>query len=239
MGEGDLAKITVKYNQDNHVLHISLQKTLKDLKDMVYEKTKLDPPLQKLMFKGELRGDTKTLEELKIRKRRTRILLVGSSLDDIMEVNAGPDAAKKSAKSNNSNSSSSSSDDELWCAKKEHDKIVKLGPPLQSTKGLKDKNLPMPSDGMLHGIRDKNGTPVRLIFKSRIEQLWISTKTGSTKIHYQQIRDVKSQAIKGSEEYHIVSLIIKQTKYFLYYVPAQYVRAVRIAILGFSYADLL
>lgn len=50
--------------------------------------------LQKLMFKGILKGEDKALDELGV-KPNTRIMVVGSSLQEVMSLSAVPTAEEK------------------------------------------------------------------------------------------------------------------------------------------------
>jgi hypothetical protein len=77
---------------------------------------------------------------------------------------------------------------------------------------------------------------VRVTFKVFVGELWISSATDTQKIMFAQIRSVVSEPIQGREEYHIVSLQLgtsEVARYYLYFVPAQYVRAIKNAITDF------
>jgi len=76
---------------------------------------------------------------------------------------------------------------------------------------------------------------VRLTFKLEMDQLWIGTKERTEKVPLNSIKNVVSEAILGQEEYHIVALQLgptEQSRYFIYWVPAQFVDAIKEAILG-------
>ena len=90
---------------------------------------------------------------------------------------------------------------------------------------------PAPLSGMLN----KHGGKVRLTFKMEQDQLWIGTKERTEKIGMSSIKNVLSEPIEGHPGYHIVSLQLGPTQassYFVYWVPAQYVDAIKDAILG-------
>ncbi|VDP37153.1 unnamed protein product [Soboliphyme baturini] len=85
------------------------------------------------------------------------------------------------------------------------------------------------------GLVNKLGNKVRLTFKLELDQVWIGTKERTDKIMMNQIRNVISEPIDGHEDYCIMALQLGTTdasNYWLYWVPAQYVDAIRQAILG-------
>ena len=68
-----------------------------------------------------------------------------------------------------------------------------------------------------------------------LDQLWLGTKERTEKLPMNSIKAVVSEPIKGQEEYHIMALQLGPTeasRYFIYWVPAQYVDAIKDAILG-------
>lgn len=82
---------------------------------------------------------------------------------------------------------------------------------------------------------NKHGGKVRLTFKLESDQLWLSTKERTEKLPMGSIKNIVSEAIEGHEEYHIVGLQLGPTdasKYWIYWVPAQYIEAIKTAILG-------
>ena len=89
----------------------------------------------------------------------------------------------------------------------------------------------MPLSGMLN----KHGGKVRLTFKLELDQLWIGTKERTEKLGMSSIKSVVSEPIDDHDEYHILALQLGPTeasRYWIYWVPAQYVDAIKEAILG-------
>ncbi|KAL1444158.1 hypothetical protein MTO96_045656, partial [Rhipicephalus appendiculatus] len=87
----------------------------------------------------------------------------------------------------------------------------------------------------LSGMLNKSGGKVRLTFKLELDQVWIGTKERTEKINMSSIKQVISEAIEGHEEYHIMALQLGTTeasRYWIYWVPAQYVDAIKETILG-------
>lgn len=93
---------------------------------------------------------------------------------------------------------------------------------------------------------------MRLTFKLENDQLWLSTKERTEKLPMGSIKSIVSEPIEGHEEYHIMVclnffLIIifylnlwqglqlgptEASRYWIYWVPAQYVDAIKDAVLG-------
>lgn len=83
--------------------------------------------------------------------------------------------------------------------------------------------------------RNKSGDKARLSFKLESDQLWIGTRQRTLKVPMSSIHDVVSEPIEGHEEYHMVAIQLGPTeasRYWLYWIPAQYVAAIKTTILG-------
>jgi len=94
--------------------------------------------------------------------------------------------------------------------------------------------VPLPVEP-LNGMVNKGGGKVRLTFKLEADQVWIGTKERTEKVSMQSIRDIVSEPIEGHEEYHMLALQLGPTeasRYWIYWVPAQYVDAIKETILG-------
>lgn len=97
----------------------------------------------------------------------------------------------------------------------------------------KNENCSLPYEPIFG--KNKSGGKVRLTFKLEMDQLWIGTKERTDKIPMTSIKDVISEPIQGHEEYHIMGIQLGPTaasRYWIYWVPAQYVKAIKRAILG-------
>ena len=81
----------------------------------------------------------------------------------------------------------------------------------------------------------QDGGNVRLTFKLESDELWIGTKERTHKLPMNSIKSVHSEAIKDHEEYSIVGIqtgpTVKST-IWVYWVPSQYVDAIKDTILG-------
>ena len=87
----------------------------------------------------------------------------------------------------------------------------------------------------LTGMLNKYGNKVRLTFKLELDELWISTKERTQKLQMTSIKSVISEPIDNHQHYHIMALQIGPTeasRIWFYWVPAQYIRAIKNVILN-------
>ena len=87
----------------------------------------------------------------------------------------------------------------------------------------------------LSGMIKQDGGPVRLTFKLETDELWIGTKERTHKLPMNSIKRVHSEPITDQEEYSIVGIqtgpTVKST-IWVYWVPSQYIDAIKDTILG-------
>ena len=77
----------------------------------------------------------------------------------------------------------------------------------------------------------ENNTITTLILSNNV----LGTKERTEKLPLNSIKNVVSEPIDGHKEYHIVALQLGPTeasRYWIYWVPAQYVDAIKDCILG-------
>jgi hypothetical protein len=181
--------------------------------------------MQKLMYKGLLQ-DSQTLSSSGITKG-SKIMLVGSTLNDVLAVSSV-------SKQDVAEMEKTTTVKEPLCKQKIHRKVLDKGVPedaMPGIKNLKEGLPPLPLSGMLN----KHGGKVRLTFKLESDQLWLSTKERTEKLPMGSIKSIVSESIEGHEEYHILGLQLGPTeasRYWIYWVPAQYVDAIKDAVLG-------
>ncbi|XP_076366850.1 ubiquitin domain-containing protein UBFD1-like isoform X4 [Tachypleus tridentatus] len=123
---------------------------------------------------------------------------------------------------------------EPLCRQKIHKKVIDKGVPDDCMPGIKNAKESLPPFP-LSGMVNKSGGKVRLTFKLEVDQLWIGTKERTEKVGMNSIKNVISEPIEGHEEYHIMGLQLGPTeasRYWIYWVPAQYVDAIKDAVLG-------
>lgn len=224
--DGENVDFKVIFNKQKYDVNFPLDDTVAVLKQHIQSLTGVPPEMQKVMFKG-LAREEKTLRELGV-TRGAKLMVIGSTLTDVLSVNApGPqDAAEDKP--------TAAGNKEPLCRQKMHKKIIDKGVPEDVMPGVKDvkESLPhVPLSGMLN----KSGGKVRLTFKLEVDQVWIGSKERTDKIPMNSIKNVVAEPIEGHEQYHIMGIQLGPTeasRYWIYWVPAQYVDAIKDAILG-------
>ncbi|KAL3875359.1 hypothetical protein ACJMK2_033315 [Sinanodonta woodiana] len=215
------------FNKQKYDVIFPLDNTVAKLKEHVQDLTGVPPAMQKIMFKG-LAKDEITLRDLKVTKG-AKVMVVGSTLTDVLAVSA------PSPKEQEEITKSSETSKEPLCQQKNHKKVLdKYGKPDDLMPGIKNKKEPLPPTPV-SGMYNKSGGKVRLTFKLELDQVWIGTKERTDKMPMNSVKAIVSEPIEGSEEYHIMGLQLGPTeasRYWIYWVPAQYVDAIKDTILG-------
>jgi len=221
----ETVKFSLNFKKQNHAVEFGLNQSLSELRQHIALITGVAPGLQKLMFKGMLKEDEKTLKELNF-KDSCKLMLIGSTINDVMATAAPP--VEKKEKEEEEAQKESLSD------KMPHKKIVEKGPPEDAVPGKQGKHEPLPN-ASITGIYNNIGVKVRLTFKMWSQELWIQSASSTQKLPFSTIRAVTSEPINGRDEYHIVTLQLgasDKSKYYLYFVPCQYVRGIKAALTG-------
>jgi len=225
------AKVTFKLAFGKQVSDLSLptSTTIGELKEQVEQLTSIHPNMQKLLYKGQLntKPDSMTLAEASV-INGARIILMASKVEEILAVASGK--PKKSA----SSSTATTAAVEKWRDMTEHKKVLAKGKPdfADIEPGLIGNKLPLPSTGWIVAI-NKYGHKTRLSFKG--DEVWIATSERTQKVPLQSVQSATSQPHDDSGEYHIVALQLGPTeasRYFLYWVPCQYVTVIEDMVNG-------
>jgi len=184
------------------------------------------------MFKSQLKADddTKSLRDLGIGSG-AKLMLVGTKIQEVMTVTQ---ALEKSQKAPSPSEATKEEEKELFNPEdKEHKKILTEGVPGDALPGLLDRQDPVPLMG-IKGVLDKSGVKLRLSFKSESDELWLQSAAATRHIPFGSISDIKDFPIPKHPEYSVVVLLMgKTSRYYLYWVPSQYVRAIKRTVLGF------
>ncbi|KAF7266101.1 ubiquitin domain-containing protein UBFD1-like [Rhynchophorus ferrugineus] len=218
-------EVKVIYNKKKYDVSVTTSSTIPEFKKQLQGLLGVPDSMQKLMFKGLLQ-DNQTISSSGIVKG-SKIMLVGSTLNDVLAVSSV-------SKQDVAEMEKATTVKEPLCKQKIHRKVLDKGIPedvMPGIKNLKESLPPVPLSGMLN----KHGGKVRLTFKLENDQLWLSTKERTEKLPMGSIKGVVSEPIEGHDEYHIMGLQLGPTeasRYWIYWVPAQYVEAVKDAILG-------
>jgi len=224
---GETVSFKLVFNKTKYDIEFPLDNTIKQLKDHLTSIINVLPAMQKVMIKG-LAKDEKTLRELGVAKG-SKVMVVGSKLDDLVSV-----CPPKTDTSGPKETTPITSSKEPLSKQKIHRKILDKGLPEDVMPGIKNVKESLPAFP-LSGMVNKHGGKVRLTFKLELDQVWIGTKERTEKINMNHIRQVVSEPIEGFDQYHIVGLQLGPTeasRYWIYWVPAQYVDAIKDTVLG-------
>lgn len=216
----------VVFNKKKFDVNFDMDDTIGALKVHLADIINVPNTMQKVMIKG-LAKDEMTLRQVGV-TNGSKVMVVGSTITDILEVNKKPTAQQMKEEAQ------AEAAKEAWSEQKLHKKVLDKGKPDDIMPGLKNIKESLPG-APLNGMLNKSGGKVRLTFKLELDQLWIGTKERTEKVPLNSIKQVVSEAILGQEEYHILALQLGPTeasRYFVYWVPAQYVDAIKEAILG-------
>ncbi|XP_046735230.1 ubiquitin domain-containing protein UBFD1-like isoform X2 [Diprion similis] len=213
------------YNKQKIDVNFPLDDTVKDLKAHLQDIIAVPQAMQKVMIKG-LAKDEQTLRSLGVTKG-AKIMIVGSKLNDVLAVSIP-------TKQDLVDEATASARKEPLSQQKMHRKVLDKGIPEDAMPGILDSKDSLP-DYPLAGMLNKSGGKVRLTFKLEQDQLWIGTKQRTDKIPMNSIKGVLSEPIHDHPEYHIMAIQLGPTeasRYWIYWVPAQYVSAIKDSILG-------
>ncbi|XP_071067345.1 ubiquitin domain-containing protein UBFD1 isoform X1 [Dasypus novemcinctus] len=190
----ELVDLKIIWNKTKHDVKFPLDSTGSELKQKIHSITGLPPAMQKVMYKGLVPED-KTLREIKVTSG-AKIMVVGSTINDVLAVNTPKDAAQQDTKAEENKK-------EPLCRQKQHRKVLDKGKPedvMPSVKGAQERLPTVP----LSGMYNKSGGKVRLTFKLEQDQLWIGTKERTEKLPMGSIKNVVSEPIEGHEDYHMM-----------------------------------
>ncbi|XP_028134916.1 ubiquitin domain-containing protein UBFD1 [Diabrotica virgifera virgifera] len=223
--KSDPVEIKVIYNKKKYDITTTSNTTILELKKHLQDLLGVPDAMQKLMYKGLLQ-DTQTISNSGITKG-SKIMLVGSTLNDVLAVSSV-------TKQDVVELEKATTSKEPLSKQKIHRKVLDKGLPedvMPGLKNIKEGLPPVPLSGMLN----KHGGKVRLTFKLESDQLWLSTKERTEKLPMGSIKSVISEPIEEHDEYHILGLQLGPTeasRYWIYWVPAQYIDAIKDAVLG-------
>ncbi|XP_034177343.2 ubiquitin domain-containing protein UBFD1 isoform X1 [Osmia lignaria lignaria] len=215
----------VIYNKQRINVNFALDGTVAELKAHLQNIISVPQAMQKVMIKG-LAKDEQTLRSLGVTKG-AKVMVVGSKLDDVLAVSIP-------TKQDLSDEAASTTNKEPLSQQKMHRKVLDKGIPEDVMPGILNSKEPLP-EFPLAGMLNKSGGKVRLTFKLEQDQLWIGTKERTDKIPMNSIKGVHSEPIHDHPEYHIMAIQLGPTeasRYWIYWVPAQYISAIKDAILG-------
>jgi hypothetical protein len=182
---------------------------------------------QKLMGGGKTLKDELTLADAKITKGQKLMML--ATVVAAAEALAGskPAAAEKAP------SGPQLVVVEPLSTQTKHKKILDKGAPEDGLAPHAVRQDALPATG-IPGLLNHRGVKVRLTFKAFEQELWIASAESTQKLAYGSIRGIDAEAVQGKPEFSIVTLKLGPTEgsnYYLYFVPTNFVHALKREIL--------
>jgi len=218
--------LNIKYGNQNLKIVRDVDSNLLSLRQELEKQTGLQIPSQKLTFRGLIKdSDDKTLKSLKINDG-AKLMLMGSKVEDVVATVA---AAEKilEVKEDLKQEKIEENPNEV----KEHQKHLKEKPG-DIADALPGINEAIPPLG-LKNLKNKMGTSIRLSIKG--SEVSLSSSSTTQKVGVGSISDIKTWPIKDNENYHAMCIYMGKTnKYWLYWVPCQYLRSIKVSILGWD-----
>lgn len=233
-------KFTIVFNKKNIEVSAKLDSwTVKDLKEAITKETSVPANFQKIMVKGMmLKDDTKPLKDVKTLKKGVKILLIGSSVDEVKDVNDQSKARKAARDMEQNNEAMRAKEKELdglppnFQDEPPHKSIIEAGPPEKALPGLKNKQVPLPRESIV-GVLNSNREDMRISFSMFAQELTLKTASATEKVPFFAISKIYTAPIKGKEEYSIVALKMgtsERSMHYIYWVPSQYTEAIKKSI---------
>uniref|UniRef100_A0A8C4NMV5 Ubiquitin family domain containing 1 n=1 Tax=Eptatretus burgeri TaxID=7764 RepID=A0A8C4NMV5_EPTBU len=215
--EKEQVDIKIVYNKSKFDVKVSLDDTGASLKSLIHTLTGVPPAMQKVMYKGLLRED-QTLREMKVTSS-AKIMVVGSTLNDVLAVNTPKESSPEESRSEDPKK-------EPLCRQKQHRKVLDKGKPDDIMVGIK----------AIINCRRYNYTPGNapiLFFLALGFGHFPAERT--EKIPMGSIKNIVSEPIEEHEGYHMMAFQLGPTEasyYWVYWLPAQYVDAIKDTVLG-------
>ncbi|KAI8832368.1 hypothetical protein BC829DRAFT_408680 [Chytridium lagenaria] len=215
----------VSYQKTAIDIKLPIDSTVSDIKEHVFETLNIAQSLQKLLFRGTVLKDATTLQSAKI-TNGSKITLMAAQPQDILNITIAKPVQTAEAAAEETR--------ERILDATEHQKIIKGGVPPDVERGIVGVKTAIPPGGITN-LRNHLNTKTRISILPASQELQIATAERTRKIPISSIQSVVSEAIPGHEGYYAVALQLGPTiksRYWVYWVPAQYKNALEDAVLG-------
>eukprot|EP00118_Oscarella_pearsei_P026708 m.310319 g.310319 ORF g.310319 m.310319 type:complete len:270 (+) comp50883_c0_seq1:88-897(+) len=227
-GSFEEVSLKVVYRKTTFQVTRSLGSTVGELKAHLQDLTGVPSGMMKLMYKGSLNDDARLLKDVNL-FNGAKMMVVGSTANDLLKaVPVKPEQGK------HAETSRIGVGKEPLSTQKPHSKIISKGIPADAMKGNKRRQERLPA-ASLSGMVNKDGNKVRLTFKLELDQIWLETKERTQKVNMPSIYSIVSEPISGHEDYHMMAFQFgptEQSRYWIYWIPAQYMKALKDTVLG-------
>lgn len=208
-------KFKVTHGKLQIPIELSIEATVKDLKEYLEQTTGVPLLLQKLFSKGLIKNDYAALSSLNL-KESSKILLVGSTADEISQtsnIRTMVEEEKKLVLPHDSFS-------------QDQQRIINKGPPADCIPG--DPFSPAVVPDTIPGLCNHTGANVRVTLKKEIDELWIVNNSNTKKIPFAAIGDITFVPILKNPGYTVLTLHLgANNKYNIYFFPQQFTRSLK------------
>ncbi|KAJ3213346.1 hypothetical protein HDU67_002976 [Dinochytrium kinnereticum] len=223
----DEIEFKVSYQKAVHDIKLSSDALVSDIKESIFNALSIAQSLQKLLYRGAVLKDQMTLQEAKI-TNGSKITLIATQPKDILDITI--------AKSQPVISAAAKEAPAKLLDATEHKKILASGPPPDAEIGLPHVKSSIPPLGIV-GLRNHQNVKTRVSLLLDTQELQIATSERTRKFPFSSVQGIVSEIIPDAEHenYYAVALQLGPTvksRYWLYWVPAQYKTALEDAILG-------
>ncbi|CDS41101.1 ubiquitin domain containing protein UBFD1 [Echinococcus multilocularis] len=223
---GDVAvRLIVQHNRSLYSFEFMPDCTVEDLKERLEAITNVPVNMQKLIFRGILKNDTK-IASLRLPGRDTRIMLIGTERD--VSVASGQSSVSTPESDTNRENEPPPEEDKETIAGHKH-VIETFGKP-DNAKASLTVPATLADNETLTGLLDKKGKPLRLRFHPESCELWMATPSATYKIPLDTVKEVEHCPIIEHPGYHIMSFQLgptRKSRFFIYWVPEQYVASIK------------
>jgi len=230
-GEAKVVAVTIRvvHGKIKHEVGVSATDTVGDIKTELQRLTNVPAQNQKLMLKKkQLKDDTEVFFPNHPLTHKDKLMLIGTPLADLAMAVVVP-----------TNVTAPKMGEEAKPVKEniqelpKHKKIIEKGLPEGAEMGNACSTEPLPEGG-LKAIYNNMGTVSRLTFKEG--NMCIATKERTDKVPFVTVGSITSEPVEDRKGYHVMCFNLgkadSNSKLYLYYVPAQYVEAVKANVLG-------
>lgn len=226
--------LSFRVTHRKEVLQVTLpaSATVMDLHHKLQELTGIPQEMQKIMFKGGLKDTTKTLAESGI-KNGVKMMLMGSKPEAVQALAA---AGKAASIAPLVEQVQAQAEKVPMCQEAHHKKVLDKGKPADAEEGLPGTRAALPES--LKGLLSGSGSKVRLVFKPMAGEFTIATAERTQKLPLGSFPDATSDPITDHPGYRILGVQMGKTEQsirYFYWVPEQYVDAIRQALTGRSF----
>ncbi len=184
---------------------------------------------QKLMGGGKTLKDESTLADAKIAQGQKLMMLATVVAAAAALSGSKPAAAEKEK----APSGPQLVVFEPLSSQTKHKKVLEKGAPEDGLAPHAVRQDALPASG-IPGLLNHRGVKVRLTFKAFEQELWIGSAESTLKLAYASIRGIDAEVVQGKPEFSIVTLKLGPTEgsnYYLYFVPTNFVHALKREIL--------